>query len=223
MLFILAIDPFHRMIETASSRGLLHQVLPRAAKMRCSLYADDAALFANPDQNELHNINTILSVFGNCSGLNVNLNKTEIFPIRCSEEIISEALLYFPGKVGRFPGKYLGLPLHTRKLRRVDVQPLLDKIGGRLSGWKGKFLSSAGRETLVKCVLTSQPIYHLTIFPAQKWLIAQIDSMRRGFLWKGEEPEKVSGGHCLVNGPTVCTPKTLGGLGILDLERRQEP
>jgi hypothetical protein len=51
----------------------------------------------------------------------------------------------------------------------------------------------AGRETLVKTVLTAQPIYHLTVFPMQKWLLRQIDKMR-SFLWKGEEPEKVSGG-----------------------------
>lgn len=43
--------------------------------------------------------------------------------------------------------------------------------------------------------------------------------MRRNFLWKGEEPEKECGGHCLINWPTVCTPKDMGGLGILDLER----
>jgi hypothetical protein len=60
-------------------------------------------------------------------------------------------------------------------------------------------LSLAGRETLVKPVLTSQPIYHLTVFPMQKWLIKQIDKLQRGFLWKGDELEKVSGGHCLVN------------------------
>ena len=132
---------------------------------------------------------------------------------------MSDALIDFPGKVSSFPGKYLGLPLHTRQLRRVDVQPLLDKIGNRLSGWKGKMLSSAGRETLVKSVLTSQPIYHLTVFPTQKWLIKQIDRRRRSFLWKGDEPEKVNRGHCLVRWPSVCTPKDLGGLGVLDLER----
>ena len=219
MLFILAIDPLQKMIELAAQKGLINQILPKAAKLRCSLYADDAAIFANPDRLELHNINQLLHVFDQCSGLKVNLSKTEIFPIRCSDDLVSEALVDFPGKVCSFPGKYLGLPLHTRKLRRVDVQPLLDKIGGRLPGWKGKMLSSSGRETLVKCVLTSQPIYHLTVFPAQKWLIKQIDRMRRSFLWKGEEPEKVCGGHCLIKWPTVCTPKDMGGLGILDLER----
>jgi hypothetical protein len=219
MLFILAIDPLHRLIELAAHRGLLHPILPRAASLRCSLYADDAAIFANPDCNELHRLSQILNFFGNCSGLRVNLNKTEVFPIRCDEATVTEALIDFPGKIGKFPGKYLGLPLHTRQLRRVDVQPLLDKIGGRIPGWKGKLLSMAGRETLVKCVLTSQPIYHLTSFPMQKWLLKQIDKLRRSFLWKGEEPDKVSGGHCLVNWLTVCTPKKLGGLGILDLER----
>jgi hypothetical protein len=212
-------DPLHRLIELAASRNLLQPVLPRVASLLCSLYADDATLFANPNRTELYHITQVLNLFGNCSGLKINLNKTEIFPIRCEQNIIAEALADFPRKVAQFPGNYLGLSLHTRKLRRVDFQPLLDKIGGRIPGWKGKLLSVAGREMLVKSVLTSQPIYHLTVFPMQKWLLRQIDRMRRSFLWNGEEPEKVSGGHCLVNWPTTCTPKKLGGLGILDLER----
>lgn len=54
-----------------------------------------------------------------------------------------------------------------RNLRRVEVQPLIDKISKRLPGWKGKFLSSEGREMLDKSVLSSQQVYHLTVFSAK--------------------------------------------------------
>lgn len=101
----------------------------------------------------------------------------------------------------------------------IDVQPLIDKIGARLPGWKGRLMSTAGRETLVKTVLSSQPIYHMTIFEENKWLIKKIDSLRRSFLWRGETPNKVYGGHSIINWSMTCRPKDKGGLGILDLDR----
>jgi hypothetical protein len=133
--------------------------------------------------------------------------------------VVNQLLRNFPGETCKFPGKYLGLPLHVRKLRKVEVQPLLYKIGARLPGWKGRFLSISGRETLVKTVLSSQPIYHMTAFQEQKWLIKKIDRMRRSFLWRGETPDKVYGEHSIINWPMTCRPKEKGGLGILDLER----
>lgn len=110
---------------------------------------------------------------------------------------VSQLLQNFPGKVCNFPGKYLGLPLHVRKLRKVQVQPLIDKIGARLPGWKGRFLNTAGRETLVKTVLSSQPIYHMTVFPEHKWLIRRIDRLRRSFLWMEKHQIK-----CMVDIPS---------------------
>jgi hypothetical protein len=47
MLFIFAMDPLHKIIELAAQRKLIHPILSKAAKMRFSLYADDAALFEN--------------------------------------------------------------------------------------------------------------------------------------------------------------------------------
>jgi hypothetical protein len=69
-----------------------------------------------------------------------------------------------PGKYSKFPEKYLGLPLHFRNVKRVDVQPLVDKINKRLVGWKDKLPSKTGRETFVKAMLLAQPIYHLMVF-----------------------------------------------------------
>jgi hypothetical protein len=143
----------------------------------CSLNADAAAIFANPSQQELTRLRRFLHIFGCCSGLRVNLNKIEIFPIRCSENTVAKIQQSFPVKIAKF--LYLGLLLH------IDVQPLIDRIGSRLQGWKGKLLSSAGRETLIKTVLSAQPIYHLTIFPIQKWFIKKIDRYQRSFLCKG--------------------------------------
>lgn len=185
--------------------------MPRAANLRCSLYADDAAIFAEPSASELDHLHRILTFFGDCSGLKVNISKTEIFPIRLDEEGINQILR-------NFLGKYLGLPLHVRKLRKIEVQPLIEKIGARLPGWKGRFLSTAGRENLVKTVLSSQPIYHMTLFEENKWLIWRIDRLRRSFLWRGETPDKVYGEHSIINWPTTCTPKEKGGLGVFDLE-----
>jgi hypothetical protein len=107
----------------------------------------------------------------------------------------------FPDNYTSLPGKYLGLPLHYRKVKRIDLQPLIEKINNRLAGWKGKLLSKAGRETLVKSVLSAQPIYHLTVFSPQKWLMQTIDKIRRNFLWKGSNPEACNGVTVLSTGP----------------------
>ena len=59
----------------------------------------------------------------------------------------------------------------------------------------------------------------MTAFQEQKWLIKKIDRMRRSFFWRGETPDKVYGGHSIINWPTTSWLKENGGLGILDLEQ----
>ena len=130
---------------------------------------------------------------------------------------MEHVLSSFAGIRGAFPCRYLGLQLHICKLRKIHMQPLIEHIGQRLPGWKGRWLNRAGRLTLVSSVLSSMPTYHLTVFPLAAWARKKIDKIRRSFLWKGEE--NANGGHCLVNWPTVARPKDLGGLGIPDLEK----
>jgi hypothetical protein len=153
------------MIEKATKDGLLGRVLPRGAKLRCSLYADDAGVFVRADKSDLEVLKGILNAFEGCSGLKINYDKTEIFPIRYPASLWPTLMDVFPGKYTSLPRKYLGLPLYYRNIKRIDLQPLIEKINNRLAGWKGKLLSKAGRETLVKSVLSAQPIYHLTVFP----------------------------------------------------------
>jgi hypothetical protein len=188
-----------------------------AAKWRISMYADDAAIFTNPIKSDLDAIKVILHIFGSASGLHINIHKSSIHPIRCQDLDLDQVLADFQGARGTFPCRYLGLQLHIRKLQKIHIQPLIERIGQRLPSWKGKWLNRAGRLTLITSVLSAMPTYHLTVFPLAAWARKKIDRIRRSFLWKGDE--NANGGHCLVNWPTVARPKEWGGLGIPDLDK----
>jgi hypothetical protein len=79
----------------------------------------------------------ILKLFADASGLNTNLSKTQFCPIQCQDTDLG-FLARMDQPVHTFPCTYLGLPLNTRRLTRSSLQPLIQKIGGRLLGWKKK-------------------------------------------------------------------------------------
>jgi hypothetical protein len=72
---------------------------------------------------------------------------------------------------------------------------------------------------VVKYVLSSLHTYFLLVHKMPKWGFSRIDKFCRSFLWRGEDPDKVKGGHCLVNWRTCTRPRKLGGLGIKDLDK----
>jgi hypothetical protein len=45
MIFILAMDPLHRLLDMATQAGLLHPIGADPIKLRTSMYTNDAALF----------------------------------------------------------------------------------------------------------------------------------------------------------------------------------
>ncbi|WVZ76877.1 hypothetical protein U9M48_024799 [Paspalum notatum var. saurae] len=61
--------------------------------------------------------------------------------------------------------------------------PLVDKVADKLPGWKASLLNHAGRLVVVKSILATMAALDLP-----KWMIRAIDTLRRGFLWKGQEP-----------------------------------
>jgi predicted component of type VI protein secretion system len=42
---------------------------------------------------------------------------------------------------GSFPFRYLGIPMHYRKLNNKDWKMIEERIEKKLSSWKGKYLS----------------------------------------------------------------------------------
>ena len=119
---------------------------------------------------------------------------------------------------GRFLSLHIPrLPLSIFRLKKEDLQPLVDKIARRLPSWMSHLMTPIGRATMVNVVLSSIPVYLLMAINAPKWVIKGIDKIRRSFLWAGKA--STNGGVCRVAWARVCLPKEYGGLGIPDLER----
>ena len=213
ILFNLVVDVLTKMLIKASNygliRGLCSDLCPGGV---VSLqYADDTILFVDANLDIAQNLKLSLICFEQVSGMRINYNKSELIPINLDEPETQLFANIFGCVVGNFPIKYLGIPLHYDKLRREDLQPLIDKILKRIAGWRGKLLSYAGRLVLIKTFLASIPTYLLSFFKFPKWAIDLINTQMANCLWNDFEGHRKI--H-LANWQLVCMKKEFGGLGI---------
>jgi hypothetical protein len=114
MLFLLAMEPLHKLVTKAQQSGLLNSLSKNCDTFKMSLYADDVAVFIKSNLSELKAIIHIMSIFAEALGLHTNLEKTECYPIQCDGLDIS-FLTSSNISIAQFPCKYLGLPLHYQK------------------------------------------------------------------------------------------------------------
>lgn len=69
----------------------------------------------------------------------------------------------------------------------------------------------------MRSVLSSLPVYLLTVVKAPKNFLKELDKLRRRFLWAGDK--ELMGGKCKVAWIKVCMPTVNDGLGIIELEK----
>ena len=119
--------------------------------------------------------------------------------------------------MGDWPIIYLGLPLGGNPQNIDFWEPVVSKVAKRLDGWKKAFLSRGGRLTLIQSVLSSPPIYYLSLFKAHMKVITSLEKLMRNFFWEGGD---LVGGDHLVRWERVCQAKINSGLGIGNLKKR---
>jgi hypothetical protein len=189
LLFNTVVDVFSRMLVKGSNAGLVrglcsNLILRGVISLQ---YADDTLLFLEKNREVAINFKWILTCFEQLSGMRINYHKSELIGINVDNMEMSPFLEIFQCVEGQFPIKYLGLPLHFKKLKREELQSLVDSLLKRLSGWRGKLLSLEARRLLIRTVLASIPIYMLSFFKFPKWALKLINTQLSNCLWSDEE------------------------------------
>jgi hypothetical protein len=118
----------------------------------------------------------IMDTFAAASGLHTNIQSVSLpLYIQCSEDQVVVVQQHFPCQLVNFPCRYLGVPLSIFKLKKSDLQPLVD----HLPTWKSRLMSRAGGTALTKVTLSAIPI-HVSI--AAPWIYHATDKLRRAFI-----------------------------------------
>ena len=126
--------------------------------------------------------------FEACSGLRVNLEKSENIPmgrVHDIEDLASE----LGCKVGGLPSCYLGLPLGAPFKLEVVWDGVEERFRKRLAMWKRQYISKGGRLTLIRSTLSSM-LLHVSLLFAQKSK-AEVGEDSEGFSvgWRSSRAE----------------------------------
>nr|GEV49824.1 hypothetical protein [Tanacetum cinerariifolium] len=115
------------------------------------------------------------------NGLKINLLKRKLTGIGVNKEDIDMAAsivgcsTFFP------PFQYLGVNAGASMSWLNSWKEITANVSSRLSKWKLKTLSNGGRLTLLKSVLTTIPIYHMSLFKVPAGILKDMESIRRIF------------------------------------------
>lgn len=213
-LFVMCMERFYQVIEEAIVAKTWQPIrASRNGPLLSNLFfADDIVLFAEANCEQAHVIKHCLERFCDASGQKVSLPKSRVY---FSNNVSDPKQLEISSCLGMEAttdlGMYLGMPSLTSRVTRETFGHLCEKIDRRLSGWKTKYLSLAGRITLAKSTLSTIACYSMQTAKIPRTICDDIDRKTRRFVWGGNEEKRAT--HLLA-WETLQKPRNHGGVGL---------
>ncbi|GJW03444.1 RNA-directed DNA polymerase, eukaryota, partial [Tanacetum coccineum] len=214
-LFILVMEALHLSVGRAVNGGLFKGIrLHDDLSLSHLFYADDALFLGEWSNENLRGVINILRCFHLASGLQINLNKSQVMGVGVPSHLVENMAKSIGCSIMESKFRYLGVMVGENMSRCRAWDEVLVKLNSRLSRWKAKTLSIGGRLTLLKSVLGATPLYWMSIFKVPKGVLKAMESIRSNF-FKGADSlvKKIS----WVAWDKVLASKDKGGLGVSSL------
>ncbi|GKA11128.1 RNA-directed DNA polymerase, eukaryota [Tanacetum coccineum] len=164
-LFLLIMESLHISMQRVVDAGLFRGIqVGSSLQVSHLFYADDAVFMGHWSEANIDTILRVLDCFYHASGLRINMLKSKLMGISVSSDKVDQAAKKIGCAILQVPFSYLGSKVGCLMSRIQSWSEIVNNILTRLSKWKLKTLSIGGRLTLLKSVLGSLPIYHMSLF-----------------------------------------------------------
>lgn len=186
IFFIICAECLTSLIKKAERAGSIHgaRICRGAPIISHLLFVDDSFLFFRAKESEFLVMKDILSTYERASGQSINLQKREVL---FSSNVSMDDRSFLSNILGVFQNlgsdKYLGLPSVIGRNIRATFGFIKDRIWQKISSWKSKTLSMAGREVLIITVAQAIPSYCMSIYLIPPSLGDEIQRMLNFFWW----------------------------------------
>ncbi|GJR79308.1 transposon TX1 uncharacterized 149 kDa protein [Tanacetum coccineum] len=191
-LFNIVSEGLNVLLTKAKEVGLFLPVdVGRAKSLLIShlQFADDTLIFCGASKENLLNVKRVLRCFQLSAGLKINFSKSMVYGVGIDDSLVCVRGDNLGCSVGLIPFRYLGLPVGANHIFKLVWDPVIESFRDRLSKWKTKFISRAGRVVLLKLILNSLPLYFMSLFQVPVCVMEEIEKIRRSFFWE-KDPGK---------------------------------
>ncbi|XP_042950131.1 uncharacterized protein LOC122282245 [Carya illinoinensis] len=174
------------MIQSAEGIGAITGVPLGRNQVRIShlFFADDCLLFCNVNPLKWSRLSHLLDTYEQASGQRLNKEKALILFSKNTKAEARDLITQVAGIQSSQPyDKYLGLLVEIGRSKTKAFRSVIDKVRGRISNCKLKYLSQAGKEILIKSIIQVIPTYCMGVFKIPKSLLLEIGRMTQQFWW----------------------------------------
>uniref|UniRef100_A0A803JDF7 Reverse transcriptase domain-containing protein n=1 Tax=Xenopus tropicalis TaxID=8364 RepID=A0A803JDF7_XENTR len=186
LLFALAIEPMAIQVRHSQQiKGFIYKTIEE----KISLYADDTLLYLADPYNSFDTVLEIIKSFGTFSGLQINWEKSIIFPLDDQVPVMAdpECTLKIANTF-----KYLGITIHKEPAQFFthNLHPLQNKFEDTLKFWTKLPLTLIGRINICKMIFLPKFLYQFTNTPCHipKKALLEIDRTQSAFIWGNKSP-----------------------------------
>lgn len=166
-LFILVVDVLSNMMEEQVAARNILGIRPKngCPEIHHIFFADDSLFFIKGGVEKARNLKRVLDTYCEHSGQLVNYSKSSIyFSPTVDEGLKNEISGVFGVQRRADPGSYLGLPTQWGRSKKEALGYLRERIRDKIQSWRNRLLNQAGKEVLMKAVVTVIPSYVMNVF-----------------------------------------------------------